>query len=80
MDLVCRSIRRHFQDRDKSPIPQHSVVVTNKLEVAAYYTAQVAAGCAYGTEQDGLDALSAVTADPATVVAAKAAINGRCGP
>ncbi len=57
-----------------------STVVTNKLKVAAHYTAQVATGCAYGTEQDGLDALSAVTADPATVAAAKVAIDSRCGP
>ena len=53
--------------------PPDSTVVANKLDVAAYYTAKVAAGCAYGTEQDGLNALSGVTASAATVAAAKAA-------
>ena len=57
-----------------------STVVSNKLDVAAYYTAKVAAGCAYGTEQDGVNALSGVTADPPTVTSAKAAIDARCGP
>jgi hypothetical protein len=33
--------------------PPDSTVVANKLEVATYYTAKVATGCAYGTEQDG---------------------------
>ncbi len=60
--------------------PPDSTVVANRLEVAAYYTATVAAGCDYGTEQTGVDALSPVSADPATVVAAKAAIDVRCGP
>jgi hypothetical protein len=57
-----------------------STVVANKLDVAAYYTAKVAAGCLYGTEQDGVNALSGVTAVSATATAAKAAINSRCGP
>ena len=57
-----------------------STVVANKLDVAAYYTAKVAAGCAYGTEQDGVNSLSGVTAISATVITAKAAIETRCGP
>jgi hypothetical protein len=60
--------------------PPDSTVVANKLTVAAYYTSKVAAGCAYGSEQDGLNALAAVTADVATVAAAKAAIDLGCGP
>jgi len=32
--------------------PPDSTSVANKLDVAAYYTAKVAVGCAYGTEQD----------------------------
>ncbi len=60
--------------------PPDSTVVANKLVVAAYYTAKVAAGCLYGTEQQGVDSLTSVTADPATVTAAKAAIDARCGP
>jgi hypothetical protein len=55
-----------------------STVVANKLDVAAYYTAKVEAGCPYGTEQDGVNAVSGVTAIFATVTAAKAAINSRC--
>ena len=57
-----------------------STVVANKLDVAEYYTGKVAVGCAYGTEQDGVNALSGVTSVPATVTAAKAAIHSRCGP
>ena len=57
-----------------------STVVSNKLDVAAYYTAKVAAGCPYGAEQDGVNSLGGVTAISATVTAAKAAINTRCGP
>ncbi len=60
--------------------PPDSTVVANKLAVAAYFTAKVAAGCDYAGEQTGVDALSPVSADPATVVAAKAAIDVRCGP
>jgi Domain of unknown function (DUF4214) len=59
--------------------PPDSTVVANRLDVAAYYTAKVAAGCAYGTEQDGVNALSGVTASLATVTTAKEAINTRCG-
>ena len=60
--------------------PPDSTVVSNKLDVAAYYTDKVAAGCPYGTEQDGAATLSSVTATAATVIAAKAAIDSRCGP
>ena len=60
--------------------PPDSTVITNKGDVADHYTAKVLAGCAYGGEQTGVDALSAVTADPATVMAAKAAVDRRCGP
>ena len=55
-----------------------STTVANKLEVADYYTAKVAAGCGYGSEQAGLDALTPVTHLPATVTAAKAATDSRC--
>jgi hypothetical protein len=54
-------------------------VVANKLDVADYYTAMVAAGCAYGTDQDGVNALFGVTADPTTAATAEATINSRCG-
>jgi hypothetical protein len=57
-----------------------STVIANKLEVAAYYTAKVAVGCPYGTEQDGVNALSGVTGTPGTVTIAKAAIAAWCGP
>jgi uncharacterized protein YkwD len=57
-----------------------STVIANKLDVAAYYTAKVAAGCLYGTEQDGVDALVDVTAVSASVTAAKAAIDAWCAP
>ena len=60
--------------------PPDSRVVANKLNVAAYYSAKVVAGCAYGTEQDGVNALSGVNASSATVTAAKAGIDSRCGP
>jgi hypothetical protein len=56
-----------------------STVVANRLDVAAYYTAKVAAGCAYGTEQDGAGIITGVTADPVTVAVAKATIGSRCG-
>jgi hypothetical protein len=58
--------------------PPDSTVVANKLDVAAYYSAKVVAGCAYGTEQDGVNIISGVTANSATVTAAKAAIDSRC--
>lgn len=57
-----------------------STVVANKLDVAMYYTAKVAAGCPYGADQDGVDVLDIVTAVPASVAGAKAAINAGCGP
>jgi probable HAF family extracellular repeat protein len=57
-----------------------STVVANKLTVAAYYTAKVAAGCSYGTEQDGVDIITIVTALPASVAAAEVAIDAGCGP
>ena len=49
-------------------------------DVAAYVTNMVAAGCAYGTDQDGVNALSGVTSLSATVTAAKAAIDSWCWP
>jgi hypothetical protein len=56
-----------------------STIVANKLDVAAYYTDKVATGCPYGTEQDGVSMIAGVSAAAATVTAAKAAIDGRCG-
>jgi hypothetical protein len=56
-----------------------ALVVADKLDVAAFYTAKVAAGCPYGTAADAVALLAAVTDDPATVAAAKAAIVSRCG-
>ena len=56
-----------------------ATVVSNRLEVASYYTAREAAGCAYGTEQTGVDALAIVTAGAASVTATKALIDARCG-
>jgi len=58
--------------------PLDSIVVASKLEVAAYYTSSAAAFCAYGTEQDGVNILAGVTASPATVGAARSAIDMRC--
>ena len=60
--------------------PPDSTVVANKLEVATYYTAKVATVCAYGTEQDGVSALTRATAAAATVSTAKAGLDARCGP
>ena len=57
-----------------------STVVANKLTVAAYYTARVAAGCPYGTEQHGVDVITIVTALPASVAAAEAAVDAGCEP
>jgi len=57
-----------------------ATVVANKLQVAAYFTVRVAAGCAYGTEQIGVDSISGVTALSASVTTAKASIDSRCGP
>ena len=56
-----------------------STVVANKLAVAAYYTFSVKAGCAYGSEQDGVSIISSVTANSSTVTAARATIDARCG-
>jgi len=55
-----------------------STTVDNKLAVADYYTSSVAAGCDYAGEQVGVDTLTPVTSDAATVAAAKAAIDLRC--
>ena len=60
--------------------PPDSTVVANKLDVAAYYTAKVAAGCPYGMEQDGVITLASLTSNVATVAAAKAGIDAWCGP
>jgi len=60
--------------------PPDSTIVANKLDVAVYYTAKVAAGCPYGSEVDGVNALVNVTANAASVTAAKAAIDTRCAP
>jgi uncharacterized delta-60 repeat protein len=60
--------------------PPDSTVVANKLDVAAYYTAKVAAGCPYGSELDGVNALAGVTSNPASVTGAKSGINFRCAP
>jgi hypothetical protein len=57
-----------------------STVVANKLDVANHFTGKCAAGCAYGGEQSGANALTAITPDPATVMTAKLAIESRCGP
>ncbi len=59
--------------------PPDSVVVANKLEVASYYSAVVALGCAYGTEQTGVAVLAGVTDTQASVALAKAQIDDRCG-
>ena len=56
-----------------------ALVVANRLQVADYFTAKVAAGCDYGGEQTGVDALAVVTKEAATVEAAKAVIDSRCG-
>ncbi len=57
-----------------------ALTVANRLDVANYYTAKVAAGCPYGGELTGVASLASVTSDPATVWAAKLAIETRCGP
>jgi len=57
-----------------------STVVANKLGVAGFYSAKVAAGCLYGTEQDGVNSLSGVTANPLAVAVAQVVIGRRCGP
>ena len=55
-----------------------STMVANRLDVAAYNTAKVAAGCTYGREQDGVNRLSGVTPSSATVTVAKAVIDLWC--
>jgi len=53
--------------------------VDNRLDTANHYTGKVAGSCPYGGEQTGVQTLAAVTSDIATVFAAKAAIEARCG-
>ena len=57
-----------------------ALTVANRLDVANHYTGKVAAGCPYGGELAGVASLASVTSDPATVWAAKLAIETRCGP
>lgn len=52
----------------------------NRLDTANHFTGKVAAGCPYGGESTGVNALAAVTADLATVWAAKAVLDDRCAP
>lgn len=59
--------------------PPDSTVVANKLGVAGFYSATVEAGCPYGTEQDGVNSLSGVTANPIAVAIAQVVIGHRCG-
>ena len=54
--------------------------VRNKLDAAAYFTAQVAAGCPYGGEATGVSYISSITADPQSVIDAQAALDARCAP
>ena len=61
-------------------IAPDSTAVANKRDVAAYYTAKVAAGCDYGTPDYGASLLFPVNATAATVGAAKAVIDTKCGP
>ncbi len=55
-----------------------STAVANKLDVAQYYTGKVAAGCAYGTEEQAVSLLAGVTANAATVGATKAIVDAQC--
>ena len=57
-----------------------SLAATARAASPVLFLDRCAAGCAYGTEQDGVASLSGVTADAASVTTAKAAIDGRCGP
>ena len=50
------------------------------MDVANHYTGKVAKGCDYAGELSGVNALASVALDPATVWAAKMAIEKRCGP
>jgi len=56
-----------------------ALTVAHRVDVANHYTGKVALGCAYGSEQVGVGSLAPVTPDPATVAAAKMAIESRCG-
>ena len=56
-----------------------STVVANKLEVASYFSAKVAAGCAYGRAEDGVALISGVGSTATSVTAAKTTINAKCG-
>lgn len=55
-----------------------ATVVANRLHVADYYTAKVAAGCAYGTASYGASLLSAVLSTNTSVAAALIAIDTHC--
>lgn len=55
-----------------------ATVVANRLHVAEYYTAKVAAGCAYGTASYGATLLPAVMATNASVTSALALIDAHC--
>lgn len=56
-----------------------ATVVANKIAAAWYFTTEVAAGCPYGMEQDGVNLLAAVSAVAATVTASKLGVDQRCG-
>jgi len=56
-----------------------ATVVANKLGIASYFSTEVATGCPYGTEHDGVSALAGVTDLAATATAARSAIDTRCG-
>ena len=55
-----------------------ATVVANRLHVAEYYTAKVAAGCAYGTASHGATLLSAVVSSNTSVNNALASIDASC--
>ena len=57
-----------------------ALTVANRLDTANHFTGKVAAGCRYGGEATGVNALANVSAEAATVWAAKAAIDTRCAP
>jgi hypothetical protein len=56
-----------------------AATVANRVDVANHYTGKVANGCAYGSEQIGVNSLASVTSAPATAFSAKTAIETRCG-
>ncbi len=58
---------------------QDALTVANRLDVAGHFTGKVTRGCPYGSEQIGVDSLAQVYADQASVWAAKAATDVRCG-